>query len=63
MLDDDDNDRERAKPVAPKKALWGLYQQLLDRVRWLPKQIGSAPLPKKGRLFQKVKGKQSKKRR
>mmetsp|Transcript_21483 Transcript_21483/g.50075 ORF Transcript_21483/g.50075 Transcript_21483/m.50075 type:complete len:769 (-) Transcript_21483:86-2392(-) len=59
IFDDDDDDRESAKPVAPKKAFWGLYQRLIDRVRWLPKQLGAAPLRKKGRL-QKVRGKAKK---
>merc|ERR1711988_105412 len=33
ILDDGDREKEEGKAAAPKKQLWGLYQQLLARVR------------------------------
>eukprot|EP00928_Gymnodinium_smaydae_P013638 TRINITY_DN14963_c0_g1_i2.p2 TRINITY_DN14963_c0_g1~~TRINITY_DN14963_c0_g1_i2.p2 ORF type:complete len:228 (-),score=58.12 TRINITY_DN14963_c0_g1_i2:57-740(-) len=49
MLDDDDaiREREHGKSAAPKKQLWGLYQQLVARVRRPPKRAGGGPLPRK----------------
>lgn len=49
VLSEDEADKDKGKDMAPKKALWGLYQQMLARVRRLPKRQGAAPLPRRRR--------------
>eukprot|EP00927_Polykrikos_kofoidii_P040715 TRINITY_DN34760_c1_g1_i1.p1 TRINITY_DN34760_c1_g1~~TRINITY_DN34760_c1_g1_i1.p1 ORF type:complete len:771 (-),score=205.92 TRINITY_DN34760_c1_g1_i1:34-2346(-) len=46
MLPEDDDDKDAGRSAAPKKQLWGLYQQLLGRVRRAPRRAGAGPLPK-----------------
>jgi len=46
VLSEDEEDPDEGKKLAPRRALWGLYRQLLARVRRLPKRQGGAPLPR-----------------
>eukprot|EP00933_Yihiella_yeosuensis_P007565 TRINITY_DN11264_c0_g1_i1.p1 TRINITY_DN11264_c0_g1~~TRINITY_DN11264_c0_g1_i1.p1 ORF type:complete len:784 (-),score=198.37 TRINITY_DN11264_c0_g1_i1:76-2427(-) len=50
MLDSDEEDRDKAKKAAPNHELWGLYRQLLARVRRPPRRVGTYRLGKKARL-------------
>lgn len=44
LLSDEEQDPDRGRDAAPKHALRGLYQQMLARVRRLPKRQGGAPM-------------------
>jgi len=48
-LSEDEEEPDAGRAAAPRRALWGLYQQLLARVRRLPRRAGGGPLPRGAR--------------
>jgi len=49
MLSEDEQDKDAGPSADPRRQLWGLYQQMLQRVRRAPRRLGAGPLPRRAR--------------